>query len=119
MIRNLLKQSKDSSVLVGVKNTIIFLLWVPVIALMWGLGIGAGVGVCFFLYRFGRYGDLSMVSSALSGIDTTGSIIIVGAVLGAIGFLYLVLTNATLGSKNVNESLEQSEEITDNADKLQ
>jgi hypothetical protein len=119
MIRSLLQRSKDSSVLVGVKNTVVLLLWIPVIALMWGLGIGAGVGIGFFLYRFGRYGDLSMVSSALSGIDTTGSIMIVGAVLGGIGFLYLVLTNVTLGRENVNESIEQSDEIADNANKLQ
>lgn len=118
MISNLLQRSKDSSVLVGVKNFVVVMLWVPVIALMWGLGIGAGVGVGYFLYRFGRYGDLDSFSTIASSIDTTGALLIVGGLIAGIAFLYLVLSNVTFGSESVNESIDQSDEITDNADKL-
>lgn len=111
MIRNLFRQSKEASVLVGIKNLIVLLLWFPVIAILWGVGIGIGI----FGYRYGRYGDLPDLGSALSGLNSTDSLLVVVAILAAVGGLYLILANVTFGESNVESGVEQGQDILDEA----
>lgn len=108
MLRDLLSREKDTSVYLGVKNALIVAFWMPVVMVLWAVGIAAlGLSV-----RLAMYGDLPELGEA-SAIDP--SLLVLGAV-GALGYFYLLLANETFGSESVETAKEQADDFKDMSD---
>lgn len=109
MLSELLSRSRDSSVIVGVKNFVVVMLWLPVLFILWGLGIGAAV----LAVRTGLNLNVTQFASFNPSVDPTTGLLGAAAILGAIGFLYLVLMNVTFGISTVEKTQDQAEDIKD------
>jgi hypothetical protein len=91
-----------------VRDAVVVLLWAPVVLILLGIGIGgfvALVGVGYSLATSGRVPDLGGLAGA---VDPT---LVAVAILGAIGYLYLILANETFGTETVEAAQEQAEDI--------
>jgi hypothetical protein len=109
MIDQLTQKAHDSDVSVGVKNVVVLLLWVPPILILWGVGFALfGVGV-----RVALYGSLPNLAAIGMPVDPTLAGL---AVVGGIGYLYLMLANETFGEETVEAATEQAQDIKDNVD---
>jgi len=96
-----------------VRDAVVVLLWTPIILILLGIGVGgcvALVGIGYSLATSGRVPDLGGLAGA---VDPT---LAVAAVLGAVGYLYLILANETFGTDTVEAAQEQAEDIKGEVD---
>jgi len=83
------------------RQAIIVALWLPVVIVLFGASVAFAIGA----YRVARYAPVPTEGFG-GAIDPSLAAV---AVAGAVGFLYLALTRATLGGDVVDESLETIE----------
>lgn len=112
MLSELLSRSRDSSVIVGVKNFVVVTLWLPVLFILWGISLGAAI----LAIRAGLRLETSQLSGVAPQLDPTSTLLLLAGVVGAIGFLYLVLMNVTFGISTVETSKDQAKDIKDTID---
>lgn len=104
----MLDRVKDDGIDVSpwVRDVVVVALWLPLIFVLLGIGIGIlGIGV-----RTALHGDLPALGGFAGAVDPT--LAVLGAA-GAIGYVYLILANATLGTDNVEAAQDQAQEIED------
>ena len=105
-----------------VRNSVIIGLWVPVLLIVVALGVlfaAVGIGLAVLVVRFALHTSLPSATAVVGAVPTTwlGAVVpVAGAVGYALFRLYLMAANATFGTETVEESLEQAEEVTENAD---
>lgn len=92
-----------------VVNLVVFLLWLPPIMVLLGIGI-AILGVGVNLAMSGQVPDLSAVAGA---VDSELAVV---AVVVAIGAIYWVLVNFTFGEDTVDATQDQIEQAADEVD---
>jgi hypothetical protein len=93
---------EDVQVTRKTRQAIIVALWLPVVIVLFGASVAFAIGA----YRVARYAPVPTEGFG-GAIDPSLAAV---AVAGAVGFLYLALTRATLGGDVVDESLETIEQ---------
>lgn len=104
---DILNNGEGSKVHPFVKNAVVVALWLPLVAVLWAIGIAS----VWLAYRIGRYGTLPETGSLAAALPDS-QLGVLGLIL-AIGYLYLLISNVTFGSDAVESTTEQAQEIRD------
>ena len=89
-----------------VQNAVIVALWLPVIALLWAVGLGS-LGIGYQIATGQATADVSLAAGILE------SDIVILAVGAALVILYIMVSKATFGGDTVTSAIETTQEVTD------
>lgn len=107
----------SSTVSPKTRDRIVMALWLPLIFALVGVGLGVGllaVGAGLVVVVMAATGQADVIFEDVAGavgssVDVSTTLLIVGAF---VAFLYITLARETMGSATVEESLDDTSDLT-------
>lgn len=93
-----------------VKNFVVFFLWLPLVTVVVSLGLSASLALIGIGLRIFETGQVPDVTTPFNPT------LIAMGLAAFFGALYLLLANVTFGTGNVEATMEQAQEVKEEAD---